>query len=415
MKKILIVIMTMFMLCSCSGGKVTESEDVQLKMLTRGTAGLPIYNSYTDDGYYEIMNRTSVGGSNIMYTDFATCKQIYLCNRPECYHNDENCPSYFPGNCTPNFIFMDKSGTKLLSYVSYRDEEDNYIYQLYSMNTDGSERKMICDLGSAMPSKGHIVGSDDKIYNVILRPNFEKKETEQKLISIDLSSGEKEELYTFENGEKIVSACGSRIYLDRYNSGKSKHAVDTIDLATGERKEVYSYSNYKTDGMVSALEAVFDENYMYYVIAEDDTYNKINLDTGERQVLISSLSKHIDTQNSIYPVDIMDNHIFVQNVKTADENGYIESHWYMIDMLTGQIIEQDIEYYQFDERRVAYPVARFKDSMLIIYNTENVTVTLYGPGNTPYEVQTPVYKYGVISKSDFYSNINNIQPVENAV
>lgn len=122
MKRILILFIAMFMLCSCSSGKVSEDGDIQLEMLTRSSSGNPRYNSFTDDGYYEVMDRVSVGGRNIMYTDFATGKQIYLCNRPECYHNDESCPSYFSGNYTSVRPFIDKSGTKLLCYVTYMDE-----------------------------------------------------------------------------------------------------------------------------------------------------------------------------------------------------------------------------------------------------------------------------------------------------
>lgn len=413
MKRILILFIAMFMLCSCSSGKVSEDGDIQLEMLTRSSSGNPRYNSFTDDGYYEVMDRVSVGGRNIMYTDFATGKQIYLCNRPECYHNDESCPRYFSGNYTSVRPFIDKSGTKLLCYVTYMDEEYNSIFQLLSMNLDGSERKLVCELGVDVVNIGHVVASDDKIYNMVSQPNFIKREVEQKLISIDLSTGEKKELYTFDNREQIMSAHGSKIYLIDYG-GDADTVIEALDLSTGEKKEVYSYTPYRTENMVSALGAIGYENFIYVVNAEKDTYEKINLDTGESRTLTTSFSKHINTQNSIYQVDVLDGHIFVQNASKMDANGNFDDHWYAIDMQTGDIIEQDIEYYQFKERRVAYPIARFKDSMLIAYDLENVTVTIYGPGNTPYEVESPVYKYGIISKSDFYNNIKNIQPVESA-
>ena len=71
--------------------KITESiqtnpiVDEELTFITTGKS-----NNY-ENGYYYIDSNEN---SNIKYFDYATKKEIYLCNKPNCNHDTDKCSSY---------------------------------------------------------------------------------------------------------------------------------------------------------------------------------------------------------------------------------------------------------------------------------------------------------------------------------
>ena len=59
-----------------------------------------------DDGYYRLSHND--GETHLLYTDYSTGQEIYLCNKPECQHKDESCTSYLPfGDISEMFVYKD--------------------------------------------------------------------------------------------------------------------------------------------------------------------------------------------------------------------------------------------------------------------------------------------------------------------
>lgn len=108
--------------CACSTGtnynSATEKDNVLHKVknaepgnsgksVNQQTAGLKILNDtetlascYTDAGYYyltEDVEELENGeyGAHLMYMDFATKQEIYLCSNTGCKHNTPDCPAVF--------------------------------------------------------------------------------------------------------------------------------------------------------------------------------------------------------------------------------------------------------------------------------------------------------------------------------
>ncbi len=65
-------------------------QDKDIKMLHNNSFGLACGSK---DGYYSIYNNED-GMTNIMYIDYKTKKQIYLCDKSECNHDNEKCTSF---------------------------------------------------------------------------------------------------------------------------------------------------------------------------------------------------------------------------------------------------------------------------------------------------------------------------------
>lgn len=54
---------------------------------------ITVYGSGNDAGFYEVFTNDDTS-KNIMYTDYATQSQIYLCSAPSCAHDNESCTTW---------------------------------------------------------------------------------------------------------------------------------------------------------------------------------------------------------------------------------------------------------------------------------------------------------------------------------
>lgn len=78
-----------FTLHAVSGSEHLTNRNIELITSVYGISS----QASTETGLYEIVP-SGTKGSNIIYTDFDSKTRTYLCNRPECLHKDENCPSW---------------------------------------------------------------------------------------------------------------------------------------------------------------------------------------------------------------------------------------------------------------------------------------------------------------------------------
>lgn len=110
--KLLCVLFCCLLLASCAAGpsadikksadagvSATETEGYQMLLLSTGVG------FGADAGYYELLDRAQ-HASNIIFTDYATAEQHYVCNKILCKHNDADCPSYVNYNAVYGNVFV---------------------------------------------------------------------------------------------------------------------------------------------------------------------------------------------------------------------------------------------------------------------------------------------------------------------
>ena len=76
----------------------------------------------TNAGYYELLLSADGTANNILYTDFATTQRIYLCNMPNCTHDNDRCTSWCTYTAGGSYLFTSLDGQKL--YYVQRGTED---------------------------------------------------------------------------------------------------------------------------------------------------------------------------------------------------------------------------------------------------------------------------------------------------
>lgn len=226
MKKIFAVLMSLVLggsLCACgngvqtlgentgkesSGSSVSEEQAVAGEIMkkqstqeqsSKGQAveGLQILNDsdhlancYTKDGYYYLTKDATeledgTWGTHLMYMDFATKQEVYLCSNAGCKHNTADCPSVFLMNEFPLYasgIFV--YGHKLYVLSKESDNEGSVTQDLvvssddaaveteaakavlYEMNLDGTNRQKVFTFNAGLTVEDVVLGDESGLYFV---------------------------------------------------------------------------------------------------------------------------------------------------------------------------------------------------------------------------------------------------------
>lgn len=384
----------------------TTGEVQSLTALTFGNPAVSRSHSFTNQGYYQILDKGE-NGRNIQYIDFASQQQIYLCDRPECLHNDESCSSYLEDPVSK--LLVSPESNKLLIFTARFDEDKGVtVPKLISMDMDGSNRKELCVFPDDGFTRGQYVCSASELFFVNDIPDYKKQSVKTVLEAINLETGETREITELKSGERIISACQDIIYLEKWNGDKNETEYVRCNAQTGEMNTAISLLSNEWDLDTSTC---FD-NMLYQYSPQEDALYQINLDNGEKKVCVQNFSESVplSEKTSLNYIDMMDRHLFLET--TVPDPDHPEYHWYAVDLATGEITEQQMFFKRGNGNNAAYPVAETEDDFLIVYQYETKTVTLYGKGDAPYEATDIVPCYGILSKADFYQNrIDNIKPI----
>ena len=161
-----------------------------------------------------------------------------------------------------------------------------------------------------------------------------------------------------------------------------------------------------------SLPSLFLEKYLYKLNSDGTVFEKVDLDTGECTAFIDNINNYFDTSITNYFYDVVDKRFRIETLLKVGEDEW-EKNWYAIDTVSGQVTPLTIEVmYNGGKIPIVYPVAEFGDNLLVICGVKSHVVTLYGPGNEPYDGEALKEIYGIISKVDYYANIPNIKIVE---
>lgn len=251
---------------------------------------------YTEDGYYYLCNdetklKGEKYGSHLMYMDYATCQEVYLCSTAGCKHDTLDCPAVlssedFPTVSTKLFTFKDN-----LYILSRESDQDGSIAMnimgddsgatmaesqpavLYCAGLDGTNRRKVFSFEADLTLEDRIIQDGNGIYVVTKKTRQEKEgdklyhvSSERRLMFLDLASMELQEVCpkTFDEDIKweIDGCYGDSLILTGTDYGrkltreeeedddaykdiylKSKKVFSLLDVKSGKRKEFYRQAN----------------------------------------------------------------------------------------------------------------------------------------------------------------------------
>lgn len=458
MKKIFILLVTMVLICillsSCGDGGGTEkkgsgtgnvfnaSEGVDSSNTSLSDSELRLLGSpygecacITENGYYYLTSemaelKDGSYGSHLMYMDFATGREVYLCSTAGCKHDSPDCPAVFLYDDFPIYttkIFVLQDYLYILSR-EYDDEgatmefgvgegNDTEIEKkpaaLYRAKLDGTERKKVYTFDSDLTLEDKVFGDDNGIYIITKKLSKDKTQnktyttsSEKKLMYLDMDSMSMKEVCSLTFNDNIswsVIDCSRNgfvlngvdfgkelsqdeildddVYRELWLNASEVYAV--LDIRDGTLKEICRHSNqYSNSGQVLG-------DSLYVSSSENENIESYNLETGEKKTLCSL------PQNCI--MGTFDNTLYCQ------EWDLTKPTIYFVNTETGAITSTPIVN-KCNGWAVEFRGETASD-VLFIYDYD---ATAHNDGS--YEIYR--YKYALISKDDLFGGWENYREIE---
>lgn len=236
-----------------------------------------------DGFYYDIPESGNDGTIWLTYFfDKDTKEQYPICSKPECLHNDSSCmaSSGFMEYMTGIWYYNDKL---------YRLKNDRGYAVLYRMDTDGSNREALFEIGEADLRGGnlyYLYFRDDDVYITCERVSEGNKIYIRKR-SLD---GTHDEI-VYENADdsyiqEEIQWYSSKLYLKEcIRDGNHESEVNATRLAA------YDFDTQRTEyielGNFSGYCFSKDENYCFFYRINDGLYRK-DMKSGEEKKIFES-------------------------------------------------------------------------------------------------------------------------------
>ena len=390
----------------------------------------------TDEGFYylteEYAELTDVSyAPHLMYMDYATCQEVYLCSDSSCKHNTEDCTSVLSGASSDGRIFtwdgylyfldrpIDTSGTTITNLLG--DSKTTNVQaeqaELYRMNMDGSGRERIYSFESDATVEDVALSGKDGLYFVTKKLGTSKSgsgtyttTSDRQLICLNLKTGKAKSVCSLDFGDgmtwEIIGSAGEKIILKVYQYPdnmtekdvaaldennyldllkKSRIVYASLELSTGEKTQVYSQP---TEGN-SYTEKILD-GCLYVSNESSQDIIKIDLATGEKSTLCSLESNYI--------YGTLGDYLCCTRYDSTSDSGYS-----LVNVKNG-----DIKHCSLTNQSLGWQLdlmAMAKDRALVVYDYE------YTPlGDDSYDITQ--YQYGLISMDDLLNSVPNYTPIQ---
>ncbi len=171
-----------------------------------------------DKGYYYIKDEDD--RRNIKYFDYSAKKEIYLCNKPNCKHDTEDCSSYLDmAGSNDLFVYNNYlyliSGTGSSITISANIGEDGATTTqtggstpiIYRMNLDGTNKTKLFECPSGVELASSFIFEGNNLYTFFLKSksiettksSYTSMETNRDLVKINLETKKYEEIFDSKN------------------------------------------------------------------------------------------------------------------------------------------------------------------------------------------------------------------------
>lgn len=398
---------------------------------------LTTFGAGNANGFYEIFENPDAS-KNIMYTDYATCKQIYLCAQPNCEHKDETCKSWIAPNSGHSYLAATENNLLLLF-----DGRDNGVPRIEMMALDGANRRELCAFESGTRIATGVASNGDCVVLQTTQNRIDEGVPTQKmsLCMIDLASGTMSDIYTVTTNHTDPTQSGnvSLFFMGTVTDGfvvktitvgeydydetdpekslenfmnATTHAVSLLPYYGDPVRELYQYQQGRCEESVLENEIILVEKDS----SEHTSLSRLNTGTGEKISVIGDFEKANLPNNianaqlaDIIPRNIVQQYLILNTLATQSiaTNGNIELAYqcFAIDLQTGEMREITLTNY-YNATLLPVPViAQFGNMLLVHAKIEEE----YVDGQ---QYARPVRSLGLIAKENYLNSIASYRMIE---
>lgn len=417
MFKKLSICLICLLLTACQSTSQKEKEETTQPQ--SNTSELRFVNMYNGDGnehgFYHIATRDIGNDScnNIYYYDYASKKEIFLCDKPECKHDDPSCSSYLDPLSIDKFLFVSGSHIYYIRNDSYAFSLDNKDKAegttITQIDLDGKNHKILATFpkGFTFTSNNMICNEQYAYLNLekeedkeMSNGNYMRITMEKKLYRVNLSNGEVKEITDFK-GMNLIGVDGNDIILSKDIYSKDpdelikKGDFEGYDQMMISAKTVYSSydTNNNTFGKefhVNSQEyCTYHQGYLYFMI--QNALHRVSMKDGKDEEVAQ-----LDPQYTYYITSIWDDVVYIGG---SQDDTTTHSITYACHMDTKEV--KELKLYTKEPRTPVEIYAETKDQYFVYYDHDQHLEKTWA-GTDQYTLDQAYY--GLIDKQDYWNN-----------
>lgn len=382
------------------------------------------YGDGNEDGYYRLINNDD-GYFNILYTDYKSGQEVYLCDKPECQHKDDSCTSYIDSDIAEMFIYKDhlymieNSADAVFSIGADGQsvEDTTKASKIYQLDLNGQNKKEIYQLKEGYSfENGNLFLDNNELYLAVKKSeSVETKKnsitsmtTKSELYKINLETGKDEKVMDLYDGlsDKSIMAvegrkmilCGNYYKKDlrKYLEKKDYEGYDQALMDSEVLYEVVDIDTLEKNMMKTSYDTIgeYHDNKIYYT--DHNVIYAYDL-TSQKEEKIYSLPK-----GYTYDLEIIKDKVIVYQWK---EEQFEKS--YSIDLQDKNL--KELKQYKRKPKEAADILSVGSKNMLVVYDREGGYEKTWA-GTMQYETKKQ-YR-GLISIDDFFNNQKNYKEIK---
>lgn len=435
-RKIIILVSSLIALAiTLSGCSIKKDEDKtlsenvvseNLKMISHKLAQ---NGANTKDGYYTISTDEN-GMMNIMYVDYKTKKQIYLCDKSQCEHDNDKCTSFIDMkySARENTLLSDGKYLYLVSsefnneggistsinYGIGEVQQEDEPSSIYRMNLDGSNKKKLASLDSGELLDDKFFTDGNYLYGIVMKNTNIKidgdttytKGDDYQLIGISIEDGERKNITDWDNDWTILGVYEDKLIVNKLKFDHELTDEERMDnekyiAAYRQAKEIIGTYDFNTKDFEKLVSHDASNDYLYEIYEKNLFYYKNN---GDKIMSLDLESKKEDVflQTEYCNIQqIYNGYIITSDWKESKKGFYIIS-----------IKDKKIEKFKLIKNN-GYPINIIGESDNFFFVESNCQieeeyVEWAGVSQT---IETN-RQYSMISKDDFVNNKKVFEKVE---
>lgn len=399
--KLLVVVLAMAaMLSACQSTQNKASETVN--NTADSDAALTLCQSYDEDGYYMAdVFYTDSTNANLTYFDFASKKQIFLCEQPGCTHDTESCRSYSTG--IPQ-IYVINDGLVLFEMAPDKTEPAD----IQLADKDGSNRRPLMEFPADCLVLDPVYHDGQNLYMMTQQTSKDTGDIIKTVMKVNLQNGERTDIYTFDKEDYAASLSGvwgrnfiiSHYRMDEQHNVYSDECVLSLDTGKMD-EEPLAVLDAGNEG------AVVGDGVLYRIKYPEQKIEILDLETKETQTVdyapvAASIDGTLEPDVALSVIEPGILHLYFKDFSGEEAKHYDV----MFNIESG-------EYHPFTlfkpyNHTIIEPLAETKDSFLVQTDWKASSA---GVDEMGYEIQRFDAQYAMISKSDYENSIPNYIPI----
>ena len=354
------------------------------------------------DGFYTLRRNSDRNhedmSRNILYIDYATKKQVYLCAQPNCTHDGDFCTSWI----APYYgeVVVATAGDKLA--ICYNGSPP----RIELMDLNGNYRRNLCTFSDGT-SIGTVAAYNEQYLALSVDKYFPDDEGNvrytQTLCAININTGEQTTIYSHipETTDPTLAGNSNLTFMGVTDAGfimvlattgefeynenpeitfenmakATKRDILVIPFDGSEERTLLSYTDYKPYVFVAAGKHIFYFSSMNGIVQ----LLKIDAATGDATKIIDNIANTapetgitVDTMSliDITPYIINDRIVATYRYSSTETEALYTS--YSIDIDTGELQEIKLSYYYYATRRPLPILAQFGDNLLVYAKAQEI-------------------------------------------